>query len=107
MALQQAASELNLQFAADYCEYLLNIGLVAYDGHELTGVCKSSRLNVVSVTKEERKKNRSIPRGFYVIEKANIDGIVIWQKSTGEIFETVFDSPPTKICKSLSEYIER
>ena len=106
-ALHQAESDLQVQFAADYCEYLLNVGLAAYDGHELTGICSSTRLNVVNTTIAEREKHRAIPGDFYVIEKAGIDGIVIWQKSSGEIFETIFDSSPVLICESLGDYIER
>lgn len=101
-----AESELFLEFSEDYKQYVRHFGIVAYDGHELTGICKSSHLNVVDVTKAERIKAKLVPADFYVIEIANIDGIVIWQKSTGEIFKTVFDSPPTQICESFCGYIE-
>ena len=41
----------------------------------------------------------------YVIEETNIDGIVIWQSSTGEIFQSNMEGKIKKICDSLIEYI--
>lgn len=48
-----AERELNLKFAADYREYLLRMTIAAYDGHELTGLSKAVRTNVVEVTKQK------------------------------------------------------
>lgn len=101
-----AERELSLNFSEDYKQYLTQFGIIAYDGHELTGIAEHSHLNVVDITKKEKKKNKSVPGDFYVIEIANIDGIIIWQKSTGEIYKTIYDSPPMLICNSLSDYIE-
>lgn len=101
-----AEKELDLFFSNDYKEYLLQYGLISYDNHELTGLCSSQRLNVVYATKEERKNNPHIPIDYYVIEQTNIDGIVIWQSSNGEVFQTYPNSNPEKIANSLSEYIQ-
>lgn len=101
-----AKKELDLFFSNDYKEYLLQYGLISYDNHELTGLCSSQRLNVVYATKEERKNNPHIPIDYYVIEQTNIDGIVIWQSSNGEVFQTYPNSNPEKIANSLSEYIQ-
>lgn len=101
-----AEKELDLFFSNDYKEYLLQYGLISYDNHELTGLCSSQRLNVVYATKEERKNNPHIPIDYYVIERTNIDGIVIWQSSNGEVFQTYPNSNPEKIANSLSEYIQ-
>lgn len=103
--IQEAESALQLKFSEDYKQYLEQFGLVAYDGHELTGICKASHLDIVGTTRNEKRKNSHIPDDFYVIEVANIDGIVIWQKSSGEIFQTIFDSAPVQICSSLTEYV--
>lgn len=105
--IHSAERELSLEFSKDYVQYVHQFGIIAYDGHELTGICKSSHLNVVDVTKAEKMKNKLVPANFYVLEIANIDGIVVWQKSTGEIFETHYDSVPVLICKSLLDYIKR
>nr|WP_294037335.1 SMI1/KNR4 family protein [uncultured Ruminococcus sp.] len=104
--IDSAEKDLNLFFNKEYKDYLLQYGLISYDNHELTGLCNSQRLNVVYVTKEEGKNNPQIPTDYYVIEQANIDGIVIWQNFNGEVFRTFPDTPPVRIADSLSEYIE-
>ena len=78
---------------------------MACNGHELTGLGASSRLNVVDVTLEERQRNLNISPDWYVIEQTNIDGMVIWQSETGEIYQAVNEAGK-KICGSLMEYIE-
>ena len=98
-------SILSTVFSEDYKLYLEEFGCADYYGHELTGICDFERLNVVNVTIEERNLNPSVPDNWYVIEQANIDGIVIWQSSTGEIYLTVPNTEPKKICNSLGEYI--
>lgn len=106
MELHQAEKELDLHFHRDYQEYLLFYGVASFGSHELTGICPFPRLNVVNVTKEERLLNPSVPQNYYVIEQANIDGIVIWQNSVGEVFQTVPNTSPVKIANSMSGYIE-
>lgn len=103
--IRVAEQTLGLSFAKEYRAYLQAFGLASFQGHELTGIIKSPRLSVVAQTVAERNNNSHIPDDMYVIEIANIDGIVIWQGSTGEIFETIYDGVPTLICKSFSEYI--
>lgn len=83
---------------------LLHSALRPIYGHELTGICKAARLNVVDVTQDERQYN-SVPVDWYVIEQTNIDGIVIWQTASGTIYETCPGSEADKICDSLEEYI--
>lgn len=104
--IRVAEQTLGLSFAKEYRAYLQVFGLASFQGHELTGIIKSPRLSVVAQTVAERNNNPHIPDDMYAIEIANIDGIVIWQRSTGEIFETICDGVPTLICKSLSDYIE-
>lgn len=101
-----AERKLSLKFSEDYKQYIRQFGIIAYDGHELTGIAENSRLNVINITKEEKRKNMSVPDDFYVIEVANIDGIIIWQKSSGEIYKTIHGGPPMLMCKSLSDYIK-
>ena len=49
-----AENELCVVFAEEYSEYLATYGVVSCNGHELTGICQSPRLNVVEATKAER-----------------------------------------------------
>lgn len=104
--INQAEQELGLIFNKEYKSYLSVYGLVSYGSHELTGICPFPRLNVVSVTIEEREYNPLTPKDYYVIEQLNIDGMVIWQSSEGKIYQTTPNSEPVKIADSLSEYIQ-
>lgn len=97
--------KLGLSFATEYRNYVAEFGFVSFSGHELTGICKHKRLDVVAVTTEEWYKNPLIKNTMYVIEKTNMDGIIIWQDATGAIYQSSFGAQPIKICNSLVEYI--
>lgn len=97
--------QLGVVFADEYFSYVKAFGVVSYYGHELTGICASPRLNVVDVTINERENNPNVPKDWYVIEQANIDGIVIWQNSKGEIYQTQPCRDSIKIANSIVEYI--
>ena len=43
--------------------------------------------------------------GLYVVEKMNFDFIIVWQDSSGVIYETRYKSEPEVIYSSLAEYI--
>lgn len=101
-----AECKLNLKFSNEYKQYLREFGVASFEGHEWTGICKSDRLNVVQVTKEEISRKQIIPKGLYVIEQTHIDDIVIWQNEQGEVFQSSFNEIPRKIADSLLEYIE-
>ena len=103
--IYDAEQVLNVNFAKEYIEYLEEFGFACYDGHELTGICKAKRLNVVEVTIKERNYVKSLPEGAYVIEEAHIDGIVIWQVKSGEIYQTHGNGSITRLCDSLYEYV--
>ena len=103
--ITDAQNELSLSFAPDYKEYLEKFGVASYYGHELTGICPSPRLNVVDVTKRNKNLIDNIPSDWYVIEEANIDDIILWQASSGEVFQTK-QGLAAKVCDNLSEYIE-
>ena len=100
-----AEKHLGCTFAEDYRGYLAEIGLACFDGHELTGLTKTERLNVVTVTAEQRKLFGEMTSTWYVIEEANIDEIVIWQDAEGTIYETSPNSKAKKIADSLAEYL--
>ena len=104
VAISDAEQALGIRFAPDYRAYLQKIGLACFDGHELTGICKAFRLNVVDVTLDERKQCPDAA-GWYVVEQANVDGIVMWQAPSGEIYQTMPGVSARKICNSLTEYV--
>ena len=105
--IQQAEKALGVSFSEDYRNYLKEIGLACFDGHELTGLTQTKRLDVVSITKEKREQFGNITSLWYVIEETNIFGIVIWQSSDGSIYETAPNSKAKKIDSSLAEYITK
>ncbi|MDR3313690.1 MAG: SMI1/KNR4 family protein [Oscillospiraceae bacterium] len=45
----EAEQKFGLKFFSDYREYLSEFGIVSFGGHEFTGICSSTRLNVVDV----------------------------------------------------------
>ena len=100
-----AEKALSLVFSSEYREYLKKYGVATVQGHEFTGIGSTKRLDVVENTLFERQHN-SVPSDYYVIEQANIDGIVIWQSSTGEVYQTMPNSEPVKLCDSLCQYLE-
>lgn len=103
--ISEEERKLNLRFAKEYKMYLMRFGAIIADGIELTGITNSSRSNVIDKTINEWKINPSVPRNMYVIEDLGIDGIVIWQSTNGEIYQTTPNGTPKKIAKSLAEYL--
>ena len=103
--IKEAEATLNLSFSNEYRAYLRAITSAALDGRELTGICKSKRLNVTDATLKQRKLNPDIPDTMYVVEETNIDGIVIWQDNTGTVYQTAPGIRLTKIANSIKDYL--
>ena len=103
--IAQAERALSLRFADDYRQYVRAFGAVSAAGHELTGICASKRLNVVDVTLSARGLQPAVPQDWYVLEEANIDGIVIWQSGAGEVFQTQPGAEPIKLAGGIREYL--
>ncbi len=103
--IQDAEARLDVSFGEDYRAYVGAFGAAAFEGHELTGISKSSRLNVVDVTLTERAKHPDMPSDWYVIEQLHIDDVSIWQSASGEVFQFVPGHAPEKIADSLIGYV--
>ncbi|MCZ6155602.1 SMI1/KNR4 family protein [Campylobacter ureolyticus] len=104
--IENVEIELALPLAKDYKEYLLNFGAIMANDIELTGIAKSKNRNVVDVTKREWNLNRKIKHNLYVVENIGIDGIIIWQDSSGSIYESRPNYEAKKIANNLLEYIK-
>lgn len=63
-----------------------DIGLLMCNGHELTGIGKADRTNVVKVTSQMKAITPDIPEDWYVIENENMDGAAMWQDSKGNVY---------------------
>ena len=103
--ISQAEQDLGLSFSEEYMEYLSNYGIAAFDGHEMTGLTKSKRLDVVSVTADARNRYPNLPADLYVIEETSVEELIILQNATGEVFGCAPNYPLEKISDSLSDYI--
>lgn len=101
----EAETKLSLKFSPEYREYISEFGAIAANGHELTGILKSERLNVASVTIKEWGLNPQVPTNLYVIEDPAIDGIIIWQNTNGEVFQSAPNAAPEIIFDSLVDYL--
>ena len=104
--ISEAETALGVTFSEEYKSYLKQYALASMNGHELTGIVDSKRLNVVDVTIKHREINPDIPENLYVLEELNIDDVVVWQDENGLVFQTIGTSEPVKICDSLVEYVE-
>lgn len=104
-AIERAEKTLGLTFAEDYKEYLFHFGSVSCGGHELTGISKDKNLDVTAVTLKNLQQNPYIDIPLYVIEETHMDGIVIWQSPSGEVFQSGYQQAPVKTYASLMEYI--
>ena len=105
-AIKSAESVLNCRFADDYRDYLKEFGVASFNGHEMTGICDSKRLNVVDVTLANRDYFGVDGKCLYVVEETNIDDIVIWQNCDGQVFMSQPGHPFTKRANSLTEYFQ-
>lgn len=102
--IESAEQELGLKFNEDYKECLRCFGQFSIYGQEFTGITKTTRLDIVKVTKDEKLKNNYVSQDLYVIEQTHFDDIVIWQNQHGEIFQSSLTTIQ-KIANSLLEYI--
>lgn len=103
-----AENILKTSFSKEYKDYLLNLGVAACNGHELTGIAgDNDYIDVVKVTLEERNKcNDDLSKDFYVIEKTYIDDIIIWQSTNGMIYQSQPQSAIHKIADSIIEFLQ-
>lgn len=69
-------------------------------------VIKENRMTVNHIIKAAQPIHLQVQKEWYVIEQANIDGIVVWQNSIGEIYQTGPRVNCIKISNSLLEYMK-
>ena len=100
-----AQKQLGLHFSEEFRQYIQRYGAISAKGVELTGITASPRLSVVEVTKSERELNK-IPNDLYVIENIAIEGILLFQSSSGEIYELSQNAKIQKKYNSICDYLE-
>lgn len=104
-SILKAEDMLGTHFADDYKEYLLAFGAATFDGKELTGICNSERLSVVSATERARRLYPHFPKTSYVIEDLSFDHIYIVQDSSGVICSYGPADTSERIADSLQSYL--
>lgn len=104
-SIQTAESQLELTFASEYKEYVLAFGAASFNGKELTGICESARLSVVSVTERARKIYPHFPKNVYVVEDLSFDHIFITQDSYGKVYSYGPSDSGYQIAESLQDYL--
>ena len=103
--IEAAETQLSLKFASDYKEYLLVFGAASFDGKELTGICKSERLSVVSATERARDFYPQFPPKTYVVEELGFDHVLITQDAGGRVYAYGPHDSGKQIAASLQEYL--
>lgn len=103
--IKSAEEKLGLRFAEEYREYLSYFGMVWSDIIAISGICDDEDYEVVALTDKLKKVYLGIPSDFYVIEDVGVDGLVIWQSGTGEIYQSIPNTNPVKIFDSLSDFL--
>lgn len=104
--INRVEQELDLTLSDEYKEYLLEFGAIVADDVELTGIAKSKTRDIIQVTKREWSANDKINHNLYVVENVGIDGIIIWQDASGNVYESSPNHKATKIADSLVGYLE-
>ena len=103
--IEQAETALGLSFASDYRKYVTSFGVATFSGRELTGICNSTRLNVVAATERARNYFPKFPANAYVVEELMFDHIIIIQDSTKQVYSYGPNDKSKRIAKSLQEYL--
>ena len=104
-SIQAAEKALGTRFAEDYRSCMEHFSTLFFNGHELTGVTDDPRLNVVVVSEYQRKLNPHIPSNWYVIEDGAMDGIMVWQEQSGNVFCTIPGHEPVCVAHCLLDYL--
>ena len=103
--LKEAQKELGLVFPEEFIDYVKAYGAISFYGTEWTGLNLDDYLNVVEVTKQERKFNSMFPAGCFVLENQAIDGLITAVDEQGRVFSIQYEKK-APLCNSLSEYLD-
>ena len=102
--IEKAEKELRLLFSPEYKEVIHKYGFLCIKGEEFLGI-DTENYDVVKATQKTRNASEGFPHDMYVIEKMAIDGILLLQKETGEIYTYQPNLPLRKVADSFAEYL--
>lgn len=102
--IEKAEKELGLSFSSEYIDMLKSYGSLCVKGEEFLGI-DINNYDVVKATNKARNTSSDFPQNMYVIEDMAIDGILLLQKTTGEIFTYQPYQSLQKVTDSLADYL--
>lgn len=103
--IKEAQKSLNLEFPAEYIEYVKTFGAVSFYGTEWTGLNVDGNLNVVTATKQERHLDSNFPNDCFVVENIGIDGVLTLMGQNGKIY-SYRRGKKSLLCDTLCEYLD-
>ena len=102
--IAKAEQELKLTFADDFKVVLLNYGFLNAKGEEFLGI-DTTTYDVVKATKEARAADVAFPDDVYVVENCAIDGLLLVQRTTGEVASYQRGGALQQVAANLSDYL--
>lgn len=102
--IENAEKELGLVFSPEYKKLLQDYGFLCVKGEEFLGIAPDN-YDVVKATKKARSASNGFPQDMYVISNMAIDGILLLQKETGEIYTYQPNLPLRKVADSFAAYL--
>ena len=103
--IANAENELGTSIAPEYKEVLKQYGSLCVKGEEFLGI-DCDNYDLVKATNEARKNDKNFPLDMYVIENTAIDGILIVQNCTGELFSYQPNGKLQHVAACLDEYLQ-
>lgn len=100
-----AENELGISIAPEYKEVLKKYGSLCVKGEEFLGI-DCDNYDLVKATNEARKNDKNFPLDMYVIENTAIDGILIVQNFTSELFSYQPNGKLQNVATCLDEYLQ-
>lgn len=100
-----AENELGISIAPEYKEVLKKYGSLCVKGEEFLGI-DCDNYDLVKATNEARKNDKNFPLDMYVIENTAIDGILIVQNFTCELFSYQPNGKLQNVATCLDEYLQ-
>lgn len=102
--ISTAEKELSLSISTEYKELLKKYGFLSMKGEEFLGI-DNGNYDLVRATVEARNNDKLFPSGAYVISNLAIDGALLIQIVSGEIYIYQPNTKLQKVASSLEEYL--
>jgi hypothetical protein len=102
--IHNAENELGLNLSKEYKDVLQKYGSLCIKGEEFLGI-DNDNYDIVKATKDARINDSNFPLDAYVIENTAIEGILIIQKDTCELFTYQPNGQLQPLSDTLEEYL--